>query len=127
MALKYGFAKATIISNPTLKGSRLAHETQYHLHFSLLVDAANWDVAVNVGTNDDDDLLKYKLVNDFRHPIISTLAAAVAGSQDLTGTRTLPALDFLRSDLVASTGQCARAIAWTALIKSSPSRRLNGS
>jgi len=32
------------------------------------------DVAINVGTNDADDLLKYKLIFDFRHSIIQTLA-----------------------------------------------------
>jgi uncharacterized protein YukJ len=71
----------------------------------MLVDGANWDVAVNVGTNDDDDLLKYKLVLDFRHPIIQTLAATDAGSQDLTGQSALPALDFLRSNLLQNTGK----------------------
>jgi hypothetical protein len=44
-----------------MKGSHRQHETQYHLHFSLLVDGDNWDVAVNVGTSDADDLLKFKL------------------------------------------------------------------
>ena len=37
--------------------------------FDVLVDGATWDVAINVGTNDDDDLLKYKLVYDFRHSL----------------------------------------------------------
>jgi hypothetical protein len=37
------------------------------------VDGTKWDVAVNVGTNDADDLLKYKLIYDFHHPIIDTL------------------------------------------------------
>lgn len=104
MALPYGFVKATLVSDPVMKGSRRSHEIQYHLHFSLLVDGANWDVAVNVGTSDADDLLKFKLVYDFRHPIISTLAEAGAGAQALTGQDKLPALDFLRSDVLANTG-----------------------
>ncbi len=105
MALPYGFVKAKITSEPKLKPSRHNNETQYHLHFSMLVDGDKWDVAVNVGTNDDDDLLKYKLVLDFRHPIIQTLAEAEAGAQDMTGQSALPALDFLRSDLLQNTGK----------------------
>jgi len=105
MTLSYGFVKAKITSEPRLKPSRRSHEIQYHLHFSLLVGGDKWDVAVNVGTNDGDDLLKYKLVYDFRHSIIQALAAADAGAQDLTGEAALPALDFLRSDLLAATGK----------------------
>jgi uncharacterized protein YukJ len=104
MALPYGFVKAKIASPPTLKGSRHRHEIQYHLHCSLLVEGGNWDVAINIGTNDADDLLKYKLVYDFRHALIQTLRAAPAGSQDLTGQSALPALDFMRSDVLANTG-----------------------
>jgi len=70
MPLSYGFVKSRIISGPKMKASRRKNETQYHQHFGLRVDGAKWDVAVNVGTNDDDDLLQYKLVYDFHHPII---------------------------------------------------------
>jgi uncharacterized protein YukJ len=87
-----------------MQGSRHRSETQYHLHFSLLVESSNWDVAVNVGTNDSDDLLKYKMVFDFRHPVIATLSAAASGQNDLTGQTALPALDFMRSDLLKGTG-----------------------
>ena len=104
MTLAYGYVKAKITSEPRLKPSRHRSEIQYHLHVSLLVDGANWDVAVNVGTNDADDLLKYKLAFDFHHPVIQTLAAADPGSHDLTGQAALPALDFLRSDLLQETG-----------------------
>jgi len=105
MALPYGFVKAKIASAPVMKGSRHRSEIQYHLHFGLLVQDAPWDVAVNVGTNDSDDLLKYKLIFDFRHPLISTLSAAAAGAVDLTGQDRLPALDFVRgADLFANTG-----------------------
>jgi uncharacterized protein YukJ len=104
VTLAYGFVKAKIVSEPMLKPSRHSHEIQYHLHFNLLVDGTNWDVAVNVGTNDADDLLKYKFAFDFRHPVIQTLAAAPAGSHELTGQAALPALDFMRSDLLADTG-----------------------
>jgi hypothetical protein len=40
------------LSDPVMKPSHRPHETRYHLHFSLLVEGASWDVAVNVGTND---------------------------------------------------------------------------
>ena len=105
MTLAYGYVKTKITSEPTMKPSHHGHETQYHLHCNLQVDGVTWDVAVNVGTNDADDLLKYKLAFDFRHPLIQTLAAADAGSHDLTGQAALPALDFLRSDLLANTGK----------------------
>ena len=105
MTLAYGYVKTKVTSEPKLKPSHRGHETQYHLHCNLAVDGASWDVAVNVGTNDADDLLKYKLAFDFRHPIIQTLAAAEAGSHDLTDADKLPALDFLRSDLLANTGK----------------------
>jgi uncharacterized protein YukJ len=104
--LPYGFAKAKLTSDPVLVPSRRRHETQYHLHFSMTVNGAPWDFAINVGTNDADDLLKFKLVYDFRHPIIETLgAAADHAAQELTGTTQLPALDFMRSDLLANTGR----------------------
>jgi uncharacterized protein YukJ len=105
VSLSYGFVKAKIVSEPRLKSSRHRNEIQYHLHVSMLVGGDNWDVAINVGTNDADDLLKYKLAFDFSHPIVQTLAAADAGSHELTGQAALPALDFLRSDLLASTGK----------------------
>jgi hypothetical protein len=93
------------VSEPVLKPSHRSHETQYHLHFNLLVEGEKWDVAINVGTNDDNDLLKYKLAFDFRHPVIQTLSAAQAGSHELTGQAALPALDFMRSDLLVETGK----------------------
>jgi uncharacterized protein YukJ len=105
VTLAYGYVKAKVVSEPKLKSSRHSHEIQYHLHFGMLVDGNNWDVAVNVGTNDADDLLKYKLVFDFRHPVIETLGAASADDHDLTGQSALPALDFLRSDLLDNTGK----------------------
>ena len=105
MSLRYGCAKGKIINRPKLKPSRHGSETQYHLHLSILVGGANWDVAINVGTNDSDDLLLYKLVYDFHHPITRTLSDLADGEHDLTGQTQLPALDFLRSDLLAETGR----------------------
>ena len=106
MTLPYGFVKAKLTSDPVMKGSRHKNEIQYHLRFSMLVDGAPWDVAVNVGTSDADDLLKFKLVYDFRHPLIATLAAAAPGARELTNVHKLPALDFLRGgDLLANTGR----------------------
>ncbi len=106
MPLPYGFAKAKLTSDPVLVPRRHRNEIQYHLHFSMTVNGAPWDFAINVGTNDADDLLKFKLVYDFRHPVIETLrAAADHAAQELTGTAKLPALDFMRSDLLANTGR----------------------
>jgi hypothetical protein len=109
MALQYGFVKCKVKSNPRLKPSRLRNETQYHVHATLEVASGGgsreWDSAINVGTDDADDLLKYRLVFDFHHALRSMLAAAEAGFHDLTVTKDLPALDFLRSDLLAGTGR----------------------
>jgi uncharacterized protein YukJ len=106
MALVYGCLKARIVSNPKLQSSRHKNEIQYHLHTTLEVSKADgtaeqWDSAVNVGTNDSDDLLQYKLIFDFAHAITEKPSAA---SQELTGNDQLPALDFLRSDVLANTG-----------------------
>jgi uncharacterized protein YukJ len=109
MTLRYGYVKCRVLSEPVLKPSRHGRETQYHLHVKLQVVADGggteaWDAAINVGTNDADDLLRYRLVLDYHHPLRSTLAAAAPGFHDLTGTAALPALDFLRSNVLAETG-----------------------
>jgi uncharacterized protein YukJ len=108
MSLDYGFVKCKVVSNPVMKSSRHGREIQYHLHATLHVtdggSIQKWDTAINVGTNDADDLLNYKLAFDYHHPIIETLKAAAPGYQDLTGTSALPALDFMRSDVLAETG-----------------------
>src|SRR5271166_591327 len=109
MALTYGVLKCKVVSDPQLKGTRRKNETQYHLHATLEItlpdgSTGQWDSAINVGTNDADDLLSYKLVFDFRHEIAGTLQAAKSGFSDLTGTVQLPALDFLRSDVLSNTG-----------------------
>jgi hypothetical protein len=109
MTLKYGYVKCKVSSEPDLKGSHHGHEIQYHLHANLKVAAAGggtetWDTAINVGTTDADDLLNYRLVFDFHHSLLTTLKSAAAGFHDLTGTQGLPALDFLRTDLLADTG-----------------------
>ena len=106
MSLTYGFVKCKVVSNPVLKSSRHKKEIQYHLHVTLqLGDGTEWDTAVNVGTNDADDLLRYRLAYDFQHPVIETLKAADSGFSDLTGTSKLPAVDFLRSDILQGTGK----------------------
>lgn len=105
MTLTYGFLKCTVGSEPELRSSRHKHEIQYHLHANLNVPGSDaWDTAINVGTNDSDDLLNYKLIYDFHHPLMATLQAAPSGFNDLTGTAELPSLDFLRSDLLKETG-----------------------
>jgi uncharacterized protein YukJ len=113
MKKDYGFVKCRLASEVIpLKASgpnRQTHETQYHLHPSLRVSDNSggfetWDSAINVGTNDSDDLVQYKIVNDFHHPIMETLRAAPDGFNELSGTKQFPALDFLRSNLLAETG-----------------------
>ena len=109
VALSYGYLKARINSNTALKSSKRPHELQYHLHTTMLVNASDgsqqeWDTAINVGTTDADDLLQYKLVYDFSHPITAALRAAAEGFTELTGTQATPALDFLRSDVLSGTG-----------------------
>jgi uncharacterized protein YukJ len=106
VTLRYGFVKSKLACDPVLKPSRHRNDIQYHLRFSMTVDGARWDVAVNVGTDNTDDLLKFKLIYDFRHPLIATLGGAPSGaSQELTGVHKLPALDFVRSDLFTDTGR----------------------
>ena len=35
----------------------------------------DWDTAINVGTSNSDDLLKYKSAFDFRHPVWARINA----------------------------------------------------
>jgi uncharacterized protein YukJ len=99
--------KGKVISHEKLVPSRHrgSSETQYHIHATVSgAGHDRWDTAANVGTDDSDDLLRYKIVYDFDHPIMKELRAARPGFTDLTGTRVLPALDFLRSDILTGTG-----------------------
>lgn len=86
MTLKYGYVKCKVVSDPFLKPTYIhaQHETQYHLHTTLRVPTPDggtqdWDTAINVGTDDSDDLLNYKLVYDYHHPIRTILASATQG------------------------------------------------
>jgi hypothetical protein len=49
-------------------------------------------------------LLQYKLIFDSHHTIVGTLRSAGSGFAGLTDTKQLPALDFLRSDVLRKTG-----------------------
>jgi uncharacterized protein YukJ len=104
MTLAYGFVKSKVKAIVGLKSARHRQEIQYHIHLTLTLPDGNWDVAINVGTNDADDLLKYKLAYDFHHPLTATLANAGEGYNDLTNRTALPALDFMRSDVTTETG-----------------------
>ncbi len=109
MAKNYGVVKCRVMSASRIKGSRHKREIQYHLHVDLAVPNKSggvdpWDTAINVGTNDADDLLQYRLALDFHHPLIAKLKSAKRGFLDLTGIGEPPALDFLRSDILAETG-----------------------
>lgn len=107
MSNKYGFVKGKVTSIKGMVPSRHhgSPETQYHIHAIIKGKGKErWDTAANVGTDDSDDLLRYKIVYDFDHPIMKELRAAGPGLTELTGTTALPALDFLRSDVLSGTG-----------------------
>lgn len=104
MTLTYGYLKSKISSPTSLRATRRKSEIQYHLHAQFAAGAESWEAAINVGTNDADDLLKYRLVYDFHHGVIERIKVAALGFHDLTGTSSLPALDFLRSDILVETG-----------------------
>jgi hypothetical protein len=104
MALTYGFIKCKLKSGSVLKASRHKNEIQYHIHTTLQSNDGDWDSAINVGTNDADDLLRYKLVYDYRNSLIERLRQAARGFRDLMGTEDLPALDFVRSEILDETG-----------------------
>ncbi len=104
MSLAYGFVKAKIISDPVLKATRQRREIQHQQHLNLLAAGSILDVALNIGANYNNPLLKYKLVSDFRHPIIQQLANAPGGTHLLTGQMTLLAIDHMRSDIFTATG-----------------------
>jgi uncharacterized protein YukJ len=108
MTLQYGFVKAKMTSLPRLQSKTVPHnsfeETQFHLHFSVDVGGDSWDIAANVGTDNADDLLRYKIVNDFRYAIVQTLRQTPLGKSDLTDADALPALDFVRSSILNGTG-----------------------
>jgi hypothetical protein len=84
MTLRNDYVKCQGISEPVLKPSHRGHETQYHLQAKLRVAAdvgatEAWDTAINVGTNDADDLRQYRFVFDYHHPLRDALAAAAPG------------------------------------------------
>lgn len=108
--LGYGFIKGVVISSPVLKSSRHKLELQYHIHVLIQVESREegyqqWDAALNIGTNDADDLVLYRLVYNYSNPLINLLRAAPAGYNDRTGQTSLPSLDFLRSNVLFDTGK----------------------
>jgi hypothetical protein len=107
MPLPYGFAKAKLTSLPRLTSKPMNssghQEVQYHLHVSLDVAGESWDTAINAGTDNAADLLKYKIAEGFQNPAAEALRAA-QGAVDLTGKAALPALDFMRSSILENTG-----------------------
>jgi len=102
--LTYGLIKCKLKSGSVLKASRHKNEIQYHIHTTLQSNDGDWDSAINVGTNDADDLLRYKLIYDYRNSLIGQLKLMAQGFKDLTGTEDLPALDFLRGEVLDETG-----------------------
>ena len=107
--IRYGFVKCKVLgSHMKPSFNKKTKETQYHLHATLQLgksgNSENWDSAINVGTDDSDDLLRYKIAFDFHHPIVDTLSGADYGFNNLTDKQELPSLDFLRSDILKETG-----------------------
>jgi uncharacterized protein YukJ len=107
--IRYGFVKCTVLgSHMKSSFNKQTKETQYHLHATLQLgksrNSENWDSAINVGTDDSDDLLRYKFAFDFHHPITEKLSTAEYGFNDLSEKKELPSLDFLRSDILTETG-----------------------
>lgn len=56
-----------------LSGAGHRSETQYHVHITLKQPDDDWEVAINVGTNDTDYLRQYKLVYDFHRRSLARL------------------------------------------------------
>jgi uncharacterized protein YukJ len=107
MSNTYGFLKGKVLSKEKMVPSRHhgSPETQFHIRATVQGSGRDrWDTATNVGTDDSDDLLRYKIVFDFSHPIMTELRAADTGFTDMTGTHALPAVDFLRSGILGGTG-----------------------
>jgi hypothetical protein len=107
MPLSYGFVKCTVAGGIRLARTPRPRETQFHLHAALTVEGSRepWDAAVNVGSDNDRDLLRYRFASALRdNPFFAGLAARPQGRNDLTGLRALPALDFLRSGALIGTG-----------------------
>jgi uncharacterized protein YukJ len=108
MAIVYGFAKCKVGSEPKLRKSERYGEVEYHLVVTLEVPTADgtqpWQGQINVGSESAGDALKYRLVNTYQNAILDTLAGTAAGFTNLTGQQSPPALDFLRSDILANTG-----------------------
>ena len=100
----YGFLKGRIGADLRTQPSHKKHEIQYHVHGNVSAAGDVWDVAINVGTDDADDLLNYKIVYDFHHPMSGALSEAGEGFTDLTGQHAPPALDFQRGDVLIETG-----------------------
>ena len=104
MPATYGFLKGKIGANLRTQSSHKKREIQYHVHGNVKAGSEVWDVAINVGTNDAEDLLKYKMVYDFHHSIREALSKSAEGFADLTGQQAPPALDCQRGDILAETG-----------------------
>jgi uncharacterized protein YukJ len=108
MALQYGFVKCKVVGEPELRPSRHGQETEYHVYVGLDVASSGgteqWQAAINVGTDEADDSLKYRLVSDYQNALLGMISGAAPGFQDLTDTQALPALDFLRSEVLSETG-----------------------
>lgn len=99
--LPYGVLKGRVASKPRSQ-TALHHgqDVHYHLHAMIAAgEQGTWDMAINVGTNSPDDVLRYRFVEPFTHAILSQFEGLSPGYKSLE-QEGLPALDFLRSDII---------------------------
>lgn len=73
------------VGRPGLAPSRERGETEYHVYVELDVASdggtERWQAAINVGTDDPNDTLKYRLVSDYHHAVLGMISAAAPASR----------------------------------------------
>jgi uncharacterized protein YukJ len=99
--LKYGVLKGHVAGDPWSQAARHSDDVHFHLHVEVDTGGRGvFDVAVNVGTNNPDDLLMYTFCDTYVHQICQTLNDLPLGYTALEELSKLPALDFIRSDVI---------------------------
>ncbi|WP_434385294.1 DUF2278 family protein [Melittangium boletus] len=100
--LEYGVLKGQVAGATRSQSAR--HHTKdvhYHLHAPISAGGQDtWDMAINVGTNSPDDVLRYRFVEPFQHDCLSRLEALPVGFTRLDQQEQSPALDFCRGDII---------------------------
>lgn len=104
MSLDYGFVKVKVMLVVKLKGLLYGSEIQYYVYLMLVLLVGDWDVVINVGINDVDDLLNYKFVYDFYYLVMQMFVVVVEGYIDLMVQIVLFVFDYLCSDILNEMG-----------------------